>query len=116
MDLNIRLMEKISYYIFALVALMLLSLQMPFFAVSSTSLATDQSALLALTTHITLDPYLILTRNWTNVSCVCNWIGVTCNSRHHRVVALNISGMGLVGTIPPQLGNLSFLVSPDLRS
>ncbi|KAG8365222.1 hypothetical protein BUALT_Bualt18G0081900 [Buddleja alternifolia] len=114
MDLNIRLMEKISYYIIALAAL-LLSLQMPFSAMTSTSLATDQSALLALKAHITLDPYLILTRNWTNSSSVCSWIGVTCNSRNHRVAALNISEMDLVGTIPPQLGNLSFLVSLDLR-
>ncbi|KAK0597281.1 hypothetical protein LWI29_023683 [Acer saccharum] len=40
---------------------------------------------------------------------VCNWIGVTCGVRHHRVTALDISYFGLTGTIPPQLGNLSFL-------
>ena len=27
---------------------------------------------------------------------------------------LNISSMGLVGTIPPEIGNLSFLVSLDM--
>ncbi|KAG8365614.1 hypothetical protein BUALT_Bualt18G0124300 [Buddleja alternifolia] len=113
-NLNITLMEKTSYYMFALAAL-LLNFQMPFPATSSTSLATDQSALLALKAHITLDPYQILTRNWTNSSSVCSWIGVTCNSHHHRVAALNISHMGLAGTIPPQIRNLSFLVSLDLR-
>ncbi|KAG8365548.1 hypothetical protein BUALT_Bualt18G0116500 [Buddleja alternifolia] len=107
-------MEKTSYYIFLLAAL-LLNFQMPFPATSLTTQATDQSALLALKAHITLDPYQILTHNWTNSNSVCSWIGVTCNSRHHRVAALNISNLGLVGTIPTQLGNLSFLVSLDLR-
>ncbi|KAG8365056.1 hypothetical protein BUALT_Bualt18G0063300 [Buddleja alternifolia] len=107
-------MEKTSYYIFALAAL-LLNFQMPFLATSLTTQATDQSALLALRSHITLDPYRVITRNWTNSTSVCSWIGVTCNSRHHRVAALNISNMGLVGTVPPQVGNLSFLVSLDLR-
>ncbi|KAG8371336.1 hypothetical protein BUALT_Bualt13G0077100 [Buddleja alternifolia] len=108
-------MEKTSSYIFSLAALMLLNFQMPFLSTSLTTQATDQSALLALRSHLTLDPYRVITRNWTNSSSVCSWIGVTCNSRHHRVAALNISHMGLVGTIPPQLGNLSFLVSLDLR-
>ncbi|KAG8365554.1 hypothetical protein BUALT_Bualt18G0117100 [Buddleja alternifolia] len=111
---SLLVMEKISYYIFPLAAL-LLNFQMPFPATSLTTQATDQSALLALKAHIILDPYRILTHNWTNSSSVCSWIGVTCNSRHHRVAALNISDMGLIGTIPPQLGNLSFLVSLDLR-
>ncbi|KAK8514514.1 hypothetical protein V6N12_057416 [Hibiscus sabdariffa] len=43
------------------------------------------------------------------------WIGVTCGSRHHRVIALNLSSMDLTGTIPSQLGNLSFLVSLNIR-
>ncbi|KAG8379551.1 hypothetical protein BUALT_Bualt07G0100800 [Buddleja alternifolia] len=111
---SILVMEKTSYYIFPLAAL-LLNFQMPFPATSLTTQATDQSALLALRSHITLDPYRVTTRNWTNSSSVCSWIGVTCNSRHHRVAALNISGMDLVGTVPPELGNLSFLVSLDLR-
>ncbi|KAG8365552.1 hypothetical protein BUALT_Bualt18G0116900 [Buddleja alternifolia] len=105
-------MEKTSYYTFVLAALIL---NLPFHATSLTTEATDQFALLALRSHITSDPQQVLTRNWTNSSSVCNWIGVTCDSRHHRVAALNISNMGLVGTIPPQLGNLSFLVSLDLR-
>ncbi|KAG8365051.1 hypothetical protein BUALT_Bualt18G0062800 [Buddleja alternifolia] len=108
-------MEITSYYIFALAALLLINFQMPFPATSLTTQATDESALLALRSHITLDPYRVITRNWTNSSSVCSWIGVTCNSHHHRVAAVDISDMGLVGTIPPQLGNLSFLVSLDLR-
>ncbi|KAI3466750.1 hypothetical protein Pfo_023413 [Paulownia fortunei] len=106
-------MEKTCYYILAYTVL-IVNFQTPCLAISSTNLATDQSALLALKSH-TLDPYRLLTSNWTNSSSVCNWIGVTCGSRHHRVTALNISNMGLSGTIPPQLGNLSFLVYLNLE-
>ncbi|CAI9098795.1 OLC1v1035503C1 [Oldenlandia corymbosa var. corymbosa] len=86
-----------------------------------TNITTDQIALLAIKNHIiTSDPHhQILFRNWSlnenpSASSVCNWSGVACGSRHHRVTALNISYMGLSSTIPPQLGNLSFLVSLDI--
>nr|XP_027088252.1 receptor kinase-like protein Xa21 isoform X1 [Coffea arabica] len=72
-------------------------------------------ALLELKDHITSDPYSILAKNWSISSSVCNWIGVTCSyTHHHRVRALNISNMGLAGSIPSNLGNLSFLVSLDM--
>ncbi|RXI03307.1 hypothetical protein DVH24_003959 [Malus domestica] len=85
-------------------------------AIAHTNFSTDQSALLALKAHITSDPQNILTANWSSASNsnICNWIGVTCGARHHRLTALNLSHMGLVGVIPPHLGNLSFLVELDL--
>ncbi|KAL6285534.1 hypothetical protein ACE6H2_009924 [Prunus campanulata] len=76
---------------------------------TQTNTTTDQSALLALKAHITSDPHNILV-NWSTNTSVCNWVGVTCGARHLRVSVLNLSYMGLIGTIPPQLGNLSFLV------
>ncbi|KAG2684926.1 hypothetical protein I3760_10G099000 [Carya illinoinensis] len=80
------------------------------------NITTDQSALLALKAHISYDPHHILTTNWSSSTSVCNWVGVTCGSRHHRVTALNLSNNGLVGTIPPHIGNLSFLVSLSIRN
>ncbi|CAA2988188.1 probable LRR receptor-like serine threonine-kinase At3g47570 [Olea europaea subsp. europaea] len=77
---------------------------------SENNINTDQSALLSLKSQIS-DPKNMLSSNWSTVTSVCSWIGVTCDSRRHRVIALNISDMGLTGTVPPQLGNLSFLVS-----
>ncbi|XP_021824952.1 probable LRR receptor-like serine/threonine-protein kinase At3g47570 [Prunus avium] len=74
------------------------------------NITTDQSALLALKSHITSDPHNILV-NWSTTTSVCNWVGVTCGARHLRVASLNLSYMGFTGTIPPQLGNLSFLVA-----
>ncbi|XP_051126050.1 probable LRR receptor-like serine/threonine-protein kinase At3g47570 isoform X2 [Andrographis paniculata] len=77
------------------------------------NITTDQSALLSLKSRTVSDPYEVM-ENWTVPSSVCNWIGVTCGKRHNRVIGLNISNMGLAGSIPPELGNLSFLVSIDI--
>ncbi|MCD7463267.1 hypothetical protein HAX54_050234 [Datura stramonium] len=75
------------------------------------NISTDEAALLALRSHISSDPINILARNWSSSGPICSWIGITCSSRHHRVTAIDISSMQLHGTIPPHLGNLSFLVS-----
>ncbi|XP_050138297.1 receptor kinase-like protein Xa21 isoform X2 [Malus sylvestris] len=87
-------------------------------AIAHTNFSTDQSALLAFKAHITSDPQNILTANWSfaSNSDICNWVGVTCSARHHRVTALNLSYMGLAGVIPPHLGNLSFLVELGLEN
>ncbi|KAG8502418.1 hypothetical protein CXB51_000452 [Gossypium anomalum] len=58
---------------------------------------TDQSALLALKDHVIHDPENVLTTNWS------------ASSPHRRVTALDLTGLGIVGTLPPHLGNLSFL-------
>ncbi|XP_057796857.1 probable LRR receptor-like serine/threonine-protein kinase At3g47570 [Salvia miltiorrhiza] len=107
-------MEKKLYCIFAFLTITFQMLSTE--AKQPMSLATDQTALLSLKLHITSDPSLLLSTNWTNSSSVCSWIGVTCSLRHQRVTALNLSNMALSGTIPPQLGHLSFLVSLDLTS
>ncbi|CAL9015667.1 unnamed protein product [Prunus brigantina] len=81
---------------------------------AQTNITTDKSALLALKSHIG-DPQNILV-NWSATTSVCNWVGVTCGARHLRVSVLNLSYMGLTGTIPPNLGNLSFLVGLLFRN
>ncbi|XP_017980397.1 PREDICTED: LRR receptor-like serine/threonine-protein kinase EFR [Theobroma cacao] len=80
-----------------------------FLSIESPNITSDQLALLALKSHVTFDPQNLLASNWSSATSVCNWIGITCGSRHRRVTTLNLFGMGLVGTIPPHLGNLSFL-------
>ncbi|KAG2696853.1 hypothetical protein I3760_07G079100 [Carya illinoinensis] len=80
------------------------------------NITTDQSALLALKASISYDPHTILANNWSTNTSVCDWVGVTCGSRHLRVTGLNLSYMGLDGTIPPHIGNLSFLVSLTIRN
>ncbi|XP_027185155.1 receptor kinase-like protein Xa21 [Coffea eugenioides] len=108
-------MEKF-HNLFPLGLLVLLCFLSASLAMFPTNITTDQSSLLALRAHIAVDPLQILAKNWSVGSSVCDWIGVSCGSRHHRVTALNISSMGLTGIIPPQLGNLSFLVSLDMSA
>ncbi|PHU04170.1 hypothetical protein BC332_24992 [Capsicum chinense] len=80
------------------------------------NISTDEAALLALKSHISPYRNNILASNWSSSSSVCSWIGITCSSRHRRVTSLDISNMQLHGTIPPDVGNLSFLVSLDIRN
>ncbi|KAE8676987.1 putative Leucine-rich repeat protein kinase family protein [Hibiscus syriacus] len=82
---------------------------LPSFSMNLTTILTDQSALLAFKDHVIHDPQNVLATNWSSSSPVCNWFGVICGSNHRRVTALNLTGLGLVGTLPPHLGNLSFL-------
>lgn len=76
------------------------------------NLTTDQSVLLEFKDNVA-DPRSVLTNNWSILYPVCSWIGISCVTCHQRITALNISYMGLQGTIPPHLGNLSFLVYLD---
>ncbi|KAL7185307.1 hypothetical protein ACSBR2_027273 [Camellia fascicularis] len=79
-------------------------------AMNAPNSTSDQSALLAFKSYITFDhPHHILATNWSSATSVCDWIGVSCGKRHYRVVALNLPNMGIGGTIPPHIGNLSFL-------
>ncbi|XP_071918301.1 uncharacterized protein [Coffea arabica] len=114
-------MESLFYcYPLALVLMQCCFIIVTSTAMIRTDVATDRSALLALKAHITSDPHQFLSKNWSSnaaaASSVCDWIGVECGSRHLRVTALNISSMGLAGTVPPEVGNLSFLVSLDMGS
>eukprot|EP00253_Pinus_taeda_P012067 PITA_12067 len=71
--------------------------------------ASDQHALLAFKSAITYDPYQSLTTSWMSNVSFCQWRGIICSRRRQRVVSLNVSHMGLQGTISPLLANLSFL-------
>ncbi|CAI9784716.1 unnamed protein product [Fraxinus pennsylvanica] len=81
-----------------------------------TGISVDESALHSLKESISIEPDHLIVKNWSINASVCSWIGVTCNSRHRRVAELDLANMGLVGSIPPQLGNLSFLVYLNLSS
>ncbi|KAI9385428.1 hypothetical protein POPTR_011G068500v4 [Populus trichocarpa] len=77
---------------------------------------TDELALMSLKKHITFDPGNILANNWSTATSFCSWIGVACSAGHQRVTSLNLYSMRLEGTLPPQVGNLSFLVSINLSN
>jgi LRR receptor-like serine/threonine-protein kinase FLS2 len=109
------LMERTCFPFPFFVALLMVQCYMASPGVANVpNITTDQSALLALKASISYDPHNVLTNNWSTGTSVCNWIGITCGFHHHRVTALNLSYMNLTGTIPPHIGNLSFLVSLSL--
>ncbi|GKV51207.1 hypothetical protein SLEP1_g57876 [Rubroshorea leprosula] len=69
----------------------------------------DRLALLAFKDRIVGDPLGILT-SWNESPHFCNWTGVLCSKKHQgRVTVLNLASQKLVGSIPPHIGNLSFL-------
>ena len=76
----------------------------------------DKFTLTALKAHITYDPQGILATNWSSKSPHCRWYGISCDAPQQRVSAINLSNLGLEGTIAPQIGNLTFLVSLDLSN
>ncbi|PRQ29231.1 putative protein kinase RLK-Pelle-LRR-XII-1 family [Rosa chinensis] len=104
-------MERITWFFLAVVSCLTMAA-----AQTNSNLTTDKYALLALKACITSDPQNIIFTNWSTTTPVCNWVGVTCGARHHRVASLNLSYMGLTSTIPPELGNLSFLVRLSFKN
>ncbi|KAL3641385.1 hypothetical protein CASFOL_016353 [Castilleja foliolosa] len=106
-----------SCFSLALVLLLLLcSIKKPFSSSATTlvDLISDQNALLAFKNTITWNA--MLAKNWSSNTSVCNWIGVSCGTKHQRVISLNISGFALSGTLSPHLGNLTFLRYLDISS
>ncbi|KAG2688032.1 hypothetical protein I3760_09G075100 [Carya illinoinensis] len=105
--------SSLIYFMLLLGHCFMASLAVP--AAARTNINTDQSALLALKDCITDDPHKFLERNWSTSTSVCSWVGVICDANHQRVTNLNLSYMDLTGTIPPHLGNLSFLSRLSFR-
>ncbi|KAI3880565.1 hypothetical protein MKX03_008829 [Papaver bracteatum] len=82
--------------------------------------SSDQLALLAFKIEITEDPLGILS-SWNDKNDslhFCEWRGVTCSRspRSRRVIMLDLSSQGLVGSISPHIGNLSFLMELILQN
>ncbi|GLT30552.1 hypothetical protein SLA2020_053460 [Shorea laevis] len=69
---------------------------------------TDHMALVAFKSKISNDPYGIF-KSWNDSIHFCEWEGITCSRRRDTVTTLDLSSRGLVGSLSPFLGNLSFL-------
>ncbi|XP_073148710.1 uncharacterized protein [Henckelia pumila] len=78
--------------------------------------ADDESSLLAIKAHLASHSNTILATNWTQGTDFCTWIGIICGRKHLRVTGLNLFNMGLQGTIPLQISNLSFLTFLDISN
>ncbi|KAF8035460.1 hypothetical protein BT93_C1475 [Corymbia citriodora subsp. variegata] len=107
-------MEKLIFLAFLELLLAFLLMFQP---VICSSNFTDQDALLHFKSVIEVDPTdKIKGGNWTVEANFCEWIGVVCSNCRQRVVALDLSYMGLQGRLSPYLGNLSFLASLDIHN
>ncbi|KAL8240919.1 hypothetical protein R6Q59_014274 [Mikania micrantha] len=80
---------------------------MPFVALFHTRF--DHLALRAIKSMIKDDPQGVMASWNHSITNFCQWQGVTCGSRHHRVTILDLSSSGLIGWLSPSVGNLSFL-------
>ncbi|KAL5703333.1 non-specific serine/threonine protein kinase [Ranunculus cassubicifolius] len=76
---------------------------------------TDRAALLAFKDHMSQNPAEDVLSSWNISTHFCKWEGVACGVRHQRVTKLNLTSCGLVGSVSPYIGNLSFLRVIDLR-
>ncbi|KAJ9174642.1 hypothetical protein P3X46_013265 [Hevea brasiliensis] len=76
---------------------------------------TDHLALLEFKAKIVHDPQNVMS-SWNDSAHFCNWEGVTCGRKHKRVTKLNLQSQGLVGSLSPYIGNLSFLREIRLRN
>ncbi|KAJ4702658.1 putative Receptor-kinase [Melia azedarach] len=74
----------------------------------------DKLALLDFKQRITEDPLQIM-NSWNDSVHFCNWVGVTCNPSNGRVIDLNLELRQLLGSIPPSIGNLTYLTGINLR-
>ncbi|RDX63609.1 putative LRR receptor-like serine/threonine-protein kinase, partial [Mucuna pruriens] len=65
--------------------------------------------------RIVQDPFHIMSL-WNDSIHHCNWVGITCNNSNGRVMHLILSDMALAGTLPPSIGNLTFLTKLNIRN
>lgn len=77
---------------------------------------TDLHSLLAIKSAITNDPLRALD-SWNETTPFCHWNGIRCGHKHlERVVGINLVSQGLVGSLSPHVGNLSFLRTLHLQN
>ncbi|THF98992.1 hypothetical protein TEA_022314 [Camellia sinensis var. sinensis] len=69
---------------------------------------TDRFALLAFKSKILQDPHGVVS-SWNNSLHFCEWQGVICGHRHRRVTVIDLTSQGLVRSLSPYVGNLTFL-------
>ncbi|KAJ9535226.1 LOW QUALITY PROTEIN: hypothetical protein OSB04_un001688 [Centaurea solstitialis] len=76
--------------------------------ISHSSIDADHHALMEIKSKI-IDHRGVL-ESWNDSIPLCMWQGVTCGRRHQRVTSLNLRDNGMVGSLSPYIGNLSFLI------
>ncbi|CAA2994797.1 leucine-rich repeat receptor-like serine threonine- kinase BAM1 [Olea europaea subsp. europaea] len=71
---------------------------------------TESAALLSIKSAITDDPLSALS-SWNTSTSHCTWKGVTCDASGRHVTAVDISSLGVTGTLSSDVGHLRFLLN-----
>ncbi|CAI0405428.1 unnamed protein product [Linum tenue] len=80
---------------------------------SSARVLSESLALLSLKAAVTDDPDSVLAA-WNSSAAVCTWPGVTCDFSRRHVTSLDLSGLGLSGTLSPDVAHLRYLQNLSL--
>ena len=83
--------------------------------VSAYANESDRLTLLDFKKGITQDPLQIMS-SWNDSIHFCNWIGVTCSPSNKTVTVLDLAAKKLTGSIPPSIGNLTYLTGINLEN
>ncbi|KDP38866.1 hypothetical protein JCGZ_05023 [Jatropha curcas] len=105
--LNVFSLKCIIFY--------LLVLQLSLQALSNRGNETDYLALIQFKSNIVHDPQNLMS-SWNESLHFCNWEGITCGRKHRRVSILDLQSKGLVGSLSPYVGNMSFLREISLQN
>ncbi|XP_068317171.1 probable LRR receptor-like serine/threonine-protein kinase At3g47570 [Pyrus communis] len=76
---------------------------------------SDRLALLDFKKRITGDPLNVMS-SWNHSIDFCSWVGVTCYRSTKRVLILNLEAQKLVGSLPPSIGNLTYITGLNLQN
>lgn len=96
------------WFNFVTALLMLCSLRL------SNSLTVETQALLELKQRLN-DPLNYL-QNWNESQSPCQFVGITCDSKHGSVIGISLVGMSLSGQISPSVSALRTLTSLELHT
>ncbi|KAK4344935.1 hypothetical protein RND71_035111 [Anisodus tanguticus] len=100
------------FYIFLLLFLFILSSPSKSDTAQYQNNMTDRQTLFAIKDEL-IDPFDSLS-SWNESVPFCQWHGVVCGTRNHRVTELNLLDQKLAGVLSPSVGNLSFLIRLDI--
>ncbi|CAJ1929094.1 unnamed protein product [Sphenostylis stenocarpa] len=84
------------------------------FPQTRSSQISEYRALLSLRAAIT-DATPPVLSSWNASTSYCSWHGVTCDA-HRHVIALNLTGLDLSGTLPADVAHLPFLSNVSLAA
>ena len=105
-------MNKIKHLY--LIGILSLFAYLPLFAQNASCEHPDYPALVALYNATDGDNW---TEQWDLSNCdVCAWDGIGCDPLTNRVDVISLNNNNLIGELPPEIGDINFLIVLDLSN